>query len=191
MAKEVEVIARVLDSKDATLQTLHTCKSRGTFHTFGIYLYDPLRDNLKPTSSLRLRESFRIRKQENHSKITYKIDHFEKDNETWTYSDEYEVGGVIDFDMLVALFEKLGFRRLVEIENERHVFQDGKYEIIFEDVKNLGLFLEVEYKDDVPHDKVESIKQEIREYMHALGINLKEELFAGKPELMLRKLHAL
>ena len=63
-----------------------------------------------------------------------------------------------------------------------------------EDVKDLGLFLEVELLN-VPDENgvekdfdVEDERKKIFEFVSVLNIKLSDELNVGKPELLLRKL---
>jgi adenylate cyclase class IV len=58
--------------------------------------------------------------------------------------------------------------------------------IEFESVKDLGLFLEVEFCTDDDVD-VATVKKEIQQFIDSLGLAVSKELNAGKPELMLRK----
>ena len=81
----------------------------------------------------------------------------------------------------------LGLKILTQIENEKHTFLTDKYEIVFEDVKNLGLFLEVERLSVDDNENIADVKQEIRDFIKNLDIKIKDELNAGKPELMLKK----
>ena len=77
------------------------------------------------------------------------------------------------------------------IENTKSTFVTGKYEIVLEDVKNLGLFMEIERNNVGPKEKIEKIKKEIWNWIKKLDINTSLELTMGKPELMLRKQNKL
>ena len=59
-------------------------------------------------------------------------------------------------------------------------------EIVFETVKDLGYFLEVEYCTNEDVD-VSYVKKEIQEFISSLGINVSSELNMGKPEMMIKK----
>ena len=69
-----------------------------------------------------------------------------------------------------------------EIDNNKEIYKTDKYEIALEDVKDLGIFLEVEYCTDDDVD-VSKIKEEIQEFIDKLEINVSEELNMGKPEM--------
>ncbi len=117
--------------------------------------------------------------------ITYKIDQFNEDG-TWLYFDEFE-SAIADIFKMEEILKKLGFEELVRIENIKSTFINNKYEVVLEDVKDLGLFLEVERRD-INHDEdIVAVKKEIWKWIQDLGIKGSLELIMGKPELMLRK----
>lgn len=74
-----------------------------------------------------------------------------------------------------------------EIEILVEVYEESeKYEIVFEDVKDLGYFLEVEYCSQDEDDVIE-IKKDIQTFIDSLSLAVSKELNMGKPELFLRK----
>lgn len=184
MAKEIEILVPVLDKKNRALSVLHKFNFEGVSRVIDIYFYDPARKNLKPTREGRLKESFRLRRKGDKSLIAYKIDHFKK-NDTWIYSDEHEFE-VSDFKSAYNILTHLGFKKLVVLDNKKRFYSAQKYEIVFEEVKGLGLFLEVEYKGKITKLNKLIIKQEIRKFLKGLGLRLGEELNAGKPEIAIR-----
>jgi adenylate cyclase, class 2 len=183
--KEIEILIEVKDSKDKVLEKLSQFEKKGLKMTLDVYYYDPLREDLKPSDTGRLNACFRLRSKDGKCTVAYKVDHF--DGETWSHSDEYETE-VGDLETAEKIVEKLGLKELVRIDNEKHTFTTSEYEIVLEDVKELGLYMEVEKLEEVPDDKVQEAKGEIREFLQSLDIRLGEEQNAGKPELMLRKL---
>ena len=189
--QEVEILVNILDNKQAVLKKLKQFDFAGIKKTLDVYFYNPDRDELKPDKNNRLRQCFRLRKtcltgrrEDNKNYLTYKIDYF--DSDVWSHSDEHEVE-VDDFEATLKIIEHLGFKILVKIENEKHTFLTDNYEIVFEDVKGLGLFLEVERLKVDNSESISEIKKEIWNFIKSLNIQIGEELNAGKPELMLRK----
>jgi len=104
----------------------------------------------------------------------------------WSHSDEYETE-IGDFTTALEINRHLGFEELVRIDNTKYTYMTPDYEIVLEDVKNLGLFIEVEKLTQVSDDKVAKTKEEIRSFLKTLNIEYGEEQSAGKPELMMRK----
>lgn len=143
--------------------------------------------DFNPDQDNKLYASFRIRQKENTSYITYKYDHFNEKN-IWIYSDELETE-VGDAQTAKAILEKLHCKELVRINSIKQVFSTTYYEIILEQVVDLGDFIEIEFKNDtdIKDEDVLDVKKDIQELLIRLGIQAGEELNAGKPELMLKK----
>lgn len=182
--KEIEILIEVKSSKEEVLKALGHFTAHGIKRTLDIYFADPLRKDLQPDDDGRLRASFRLRQKGDNYSIAYKIDHFNVNE--WIYSDEHETS-IGDFDTTLHIIEQLGLRELIRVDNEKHIFTTSEYEIVFENVKDLGYFLEVEKLQQVEDDQVKAVKQEIREFLIGLNLNFGAELNAGKPELMLAK----
>lgn len=181
--KEIEILVEVYDDIDRVKNILKKYKYVGLKHTIDEYYYDPKRDDLKPDSNNQLSHCLRLRSKNNDYYITYKDDVF--DDGKWLYSNEYETK-VESIDVLKQVFDKLGLKKFIEIDNNKEIYLTDKYEIALESVTDLGLFLEVEYStnDDV---SVVDIKREIQEFINELGINVSLELTMGKPEMYMRK----
>ena len=89
------------------------------------------------------------------------------------------------------IIRNLGFKKLIKIESEKHTYHHPKYEIVLERVKNLGLFLEVEACFDDEKVDVDQEKKKIQHFIDDLGLSVSDELNMGKPEMMVRRKHAL
>lgn len=183
--KEIEILVEVLDSKENALAKLDSFEDKGIKTTLDVYFFDPLRKDLQPTGEGRLSRSFRLREKDSKASLAYKIDNFDA-NGTWTYSDEFETS-VGDFNAGMQIVSHLGLQELIKIDNNKHTFVTPKYEIVLEDVKDLGLFLEVELLEQVEDSEVMRAKKDIENFIVSLGLSVSPELNAGKPELMLRK----
>ena len=182
--KEVEILVKVLAPKEKVLNKLKKFESKGIEKTRDIYFYDPKNDKLQAKNGKYPTEWFRIRTKGNKHYMAYKIDKYEKDK--WKYSDEFETE-VSDAAVALKIISHLGFEKLVEIENEKHIFLTDKYEIVLEDVKKLGIFLEVERLSISDDEDITKAKKEIWDFIKSLGFKVSEELNLGKPELMLKQ----
>ncbi len=182
--KEIEVLVEIDEKPDEIMKKMEKFEYIGNSETIDVYYYDPKRDNLKPNDKLEIYECFRLRTKNNENYITYKTDNFDADGK-WLYSDEYETK-VEDINVLKNIIKKLGYKELLTINNNKMTYNFGKYEIVFEMVKDLGCFLEVEYCTNDEVD-VKKIKQEIRTFIKSLNLKVSKELNIGKPELMLKK----
>ena len=182
--KEIEILVEVYSNKELVLEKLNKYKFSGIKETLDIYYYDPKRNNLKPNNANQINECLRLRSSNNKSSITYKIDKFDN-NSKWLYSDEYETN-IDDIEILEKILENLGLKELLRVHNIKKEYVFNEYNIVFEDVKDLGYFLEVEYctKDDID---VKKKKLEIDEFIKTLELDVSEELNMGKPEMIIRK----
>ena len=184
--KEIEIAIKLLQDKEDILLKLQNYINVGMKHTLDIYFYDEIRKNLSPNEDNKLFECFRIRNRDDKSYMTYKVDNFE--GETWIYSDEDEIE-ISDFKVAYNIVKKLGLKELVRIDLNTYIYLFEQYEIVLEDVKDLGLFLEVEklnVPDETSYEEVKKIKSQIREFIDSFGIEY-VELNDGKPELMLKR----
>lgn len=181
--KEIEILVEVHDDINKIKEVFKKFNYEGLKKTVDEYYYDPLRDTLKPDKDGGLNHCLRLRRKNDEYSITYKDDVF--DNGKWLYSDEYETK-VEKIDMVKAIFDRLGLIKFIEIDNEKETYTFENYEIVIENVKDLGLFMEVEYctNDDVD---VKEEKEKIQKFIDSLGINVSEELNIGKPELYMKR----
>ena len=183
--KEIEILVSVFDEKEQVKKTLSGFEYKGDKKVVDIYYFDPKRSQLQPDETLRLTECLRLRTKDDSSFITYKNDKFDN-NGKWLYSEEVETK-VEDVNKMKSIFSSIGLEELIVIDNTKSTYIKDNYEIVLEDVSNLGLFLEVEVMLDNDDVNVNIEKQKIQNFIDELGINVSEELNMGKPEMMLRK----
>lgn len=181
--KEIEVLVEVYDSIENVKKKLEKFDYKGLKNTIDEYYYDPKRDTLKPDKDNQLSHCLRVRTKSNEYFITYKDDVF--DNGKWLYSNEYETK-IESITMIKEIFNKLGLIKFIEIDNKKETYTYKDYEIVIEDVKDLGIFMEVEYCTNEEVD-VKNIKKEIQKFINELGLNVSEELNMGKPEMYMKK----
>lgn len=181
--KEIEILVEVYDDIEKVKEALKECEYIGLKHTIDEYYYDPKRSDLKPDNNNQLSHCLRLRRKNNEYSITYKDDVFE--NDKWLYSNEYETK-VESIDVLKEIFNRLGLKKFIEIDNEKEIYKTSKYEIAIENVKDLGIFMEVEYCTNLDVD-VNSIKAEIQDFINSLNIKISKELNMGKPEMYMHK----
>ncbi len=115
-----------------------------------IYFNHPARDFAKTDEALRLRMV------NSQCKITYKGPKLSK---TTKARVEHETA-VEDFDAIRNIILSLGFVESGIIEKERKVFSFGESEISIDDVKGLGVFVEIErigfLKDEIERELFET-----------------------------------
>ncbi len=181
--KEIEILVEVYDDIKDIKDKFKDYNYIGLKHTIDEYYYDPKREELKPDKDNQLNHCLRLRTKNDEYSITYKDDIF--DNGKWLYSNEYETN-IENIDMLHSIFDRLGLVKFIEIDNKKETYTYQDYEIVIEDVKDLGLFMEVEYctNDDVD---IKETKREIQDFIDSLQLNVSTELNMGKPEMYMRK----
>ena len=179
---EIEILVQVNEDIKKVKDVLKKYKYVGLKHTIDEYYYDPKRKTLKPDKDNQLSHCLRLRSKNKDYYITYKDDVFE--NGKWLYSKEYETK-VENIKILKQVFKKLGLKKFIEINNKKEIYVTDKYEIALEDVKDLGIFLEVEYSTNEEVDVVK-IKKEIQKFIDDMNLNVSEELNMGKPEMYMR-----
>ena len=178
--KEIEVEVAFDNTKKEMIELISKYEYLGEKEIYDIYYYDPLRDNLKPESDLRLNETFRIRKTDKGCYMTYKKQHFK--GKLWIYSDEYEVS-IENFEAVKTIISLLGLEYLITVHNKRRVYRYNNFEIELEDVEGLGIFLEVErLSKDADGMKV---KEEIRNFIRSFNLKNVRELNIGKNQYLL------
>jgi len=182
--KEIEVLVELLEDKQSALKKLSKIGKAKLNQTHDIYYSHEHNHKLKPKGFSFPKECFRIRLKSKKAFLAYKVDNFDEKG-TWIYSDEYETE-VKDFNTTNKIIELLGFTKLIELENKKYTFETKEYEIVLEEVKELGLFLETELKNPENLDP-KKVKIQINEFIKSLGLKTSKEINAGKPELMLKK----
>lgn len=159
--KEMEISVAFDNTKEEVLNILSQFTFIGEKELYDTYYIDPLRNNLKPEDDLRLNETFRIRRNNDACYITYKQQHF--NGKLWTYSDEYETE-VKDYKIMEKIISMLGLEPLITVHNKRTIYHYKDYEIILEEVENLGCLLEIE-KLSTDGNEAMNVKEELRDFI--------------------------
>lgn len=184
--KEIEILVQLHSTiAEACSALKRVSKQMKRLEIKDTYYYDPLREDLQPNEQCSLSAAFRLRQYDNDYFLTYKVDHFSADGR-WEYSDEYETR-ILDLQAIEHIISCLGLKELVKVNVQKYVFLNDKYEIVVEEVENLGSFLEVEAKALDDDKEPNSIKQEIEKFISELGLSVSRNFDGGKPELLLRK----
>lgn len=181
--KEMEISIAFDNTKEEVLKILSQFDFIGEKEIYDTYYVDPLRDNLKPEDDLRLNETFRIRRNKDACFITYKKQHFE--GKLWTYSDEYETK-VKDYKVMEKIISMLGLEPLITVHNKRTIYHYKDYEIILEEVENIGCLIEIE-KLSTDENEAIKVKEELRDFIRSLNLKNVRELNIGKNQYLLSK----
>jgi len=184
--KEVEIIIKVHKGARTLEKKLRKiAKFVGAVQVDDQYYHDPLRHTDYFREDGRFARSFRLRNKDAKVRVTHKRDYFDAKG-LWTYSDELETD-IGDHKTFKKLIEALGYKKLVRLQIVKKTFLTAKYEIVLEDAKGLGTFLEVEALQVPRGTNIEKLKDEMRTFAKNLGIEGEEELLRGKAELLYLK----
>jgi len=116
------------------------------------YLDHPEQSNLFKTSGfIDSSKALRVRINDDKSYVTLKVNHIDQDTNKIKSIDEYETG-VKDGQVALRIFYELGYKLRFVIKKVRHVYRFEDFEIVFDDVENLGQFIEVELKSGFDSD---------------------------------------
>jgi len=185
--REIEILVKVLESREGALKKLSRFRKYHVSNISDQYYYHPGRKGLLPSAHKGSTEMLRTRIKDGKSYITYKRDVFTKTG--WAYSDEHETE-VQDAKIIDDILMNLDFKPLIKVMNKRTIYYHKTFEICLEEVKDLGLFLEIECIKPGKRDS-EDIRQEIMNLMKDIGIRVSDELKMGKGELLYRKQHSV
>jgi predicted adenylyl cyclase CyaB len=191
---EVELKFQVLDELQ-TKNFLKNLKFLGEKRTIDVYLdtkdgdlykrgiFIRIRDNKKLEFKFNLADiqSKKFSKHEHCDEFSFPLpltrDSIRKINEVC------RILGLKEVSSLEELKSKNNLIDSIIIDKVRQKFTDGKFEYSFDDVKDLGKFLEIEYKASSNED-MEKIKEEMREKLKGLNLKL---ITTGYNELYWRK----
>lgn len=185
--REIEVLAELYDDIATAKTKLKNCEYKGAKLTVDTYYYDPKRKNLQLNAKNKLTECCRLREKDDKYYVAYKVDKYNAGK--WQCSEEYETE-VKDLHTMEMIFDCLGLEILVVVNNTKHTFENGDFEIVIEEVEDLGNFIEVEAKNDDDRFSINEVKAKIYQFIDNLGLNISDELNSGKPELLLNKKQA-
>ena len=104
-------------------------------------------------------EWLRIRREDQKpSSITYKKWHYDADGRNMCFCDEYETE-IGDGGQMQKIFEALDLKRVTRVDKKRRCYTFKDYEIAIDEVKNLGSFVELEYKSEKEAEPDQIIKE--------------------------------
>ena len=112
----------------------------------------------------------------NNSEIFKRITYKDKVYNGTTVISEEKINVIVDsIENSEKLFEKLGFKKIVEVNYDVIVYEKNGLELAFQNVENLGLLLEYESNNDYTGFSDESIlheKQKMLEEIRNLKISI-------------------
>ena len=190
--KEIEITVKVFDSVEKTKDILarQGLKIIDTYSTKDIYLSQDT--NLSQSIESVLNKSVILRQIVTPSKVIKKIVHKNKvyDGDTLLYEDKINLK-CEDLENAKLLFEALDFKELVIVQYDSFVYQKEGLELSFQNVKDLGLLLEIESDKKNPESEEDVMQEKRRLYNLAksLSLNIGDELNIKKAKALIKKRH--
>lgn len=190
--REIEITVKVFDSVEKTKDILarQGLKIIDIYSTKDIYLSQDT--NLSQSIESMLNKSVILRQIVTPSKVIKKIVHKNKvyDGDTLLYEDKINLK-CEDLENAKLLFEALDFKELVIVQYDSFVYKKEGLELSFQNVKDLGLLLEIE-SDKKKLESEEDVMQEKRSLYNlakSLSLNIGDELNIKKAKALIEKRH--
>jgi len=172
MNKEIEVKIQIPNNiLRKTKEWLHKHATHiGSIHHIEYYLNKPKTTFFfeAPGGYKDARDYLRVRLTKNGDSLCYKKFHEDPIEKRPLYCDEYEVT-VSDGETTLELMKALGYTEQTRVEKERTIYHFDCFEIVVDEVKNLGTFMEVELKKTVPNAKIGITL--IYNFLRMIGVN--------------------
>jgi len=146
-----------------------------------VYFTAPHRDFIKT------KECLRIRERDDCLELTYKgatTKSMDKKRQFW--KSEINILLHCPKKEVELLFESLNFRKVAEVVKEREKFVLGRQKITFDNIKNLGWFLEIENTITNEKERQKALDENIR-LLRKLGLDKKSIITEPYRDLVLQQ----
>jgi adenylate cyclase class 2 len=191
MGTEIEVELKLPISDRSNIETqlaTHGATEIKSQTQFDLYLDRPFSSFSQTDEALRVRKRMPIETDiEDQSitgpvEITYKGPKLDKLSKTrLEYTIQFD-----DAQAILQLFEHLGFKPRLTVIKKRVYYKLGDNVISIDDVKNLGLFVEIE-QVVVSESDIESTREQLFDVSRSLGLDPSTSLIASYLELLISK----
>ncbi len=178
--KEVEIQVRVEKSKRLLSFLKKEAKFAGEEHQIDKYFTPKHRNFLKQRPT---KEWLRLRDSSGKFSINYKNWHYEKNGKSH-YCDEYETI-VEKISQVDKIFKALDIKPVAVVDKLRKIYLYKNYEIAIDRVKNLGDFVEIEYKGKIGNKSPKEIAEEMVKFLKDLDCGKIYINYLGYPFLLL------
>jgi len=126
-----------------------------------------------------IKEWLRLRDAEGNYSVNYKNWHFDDQGKSH-YCDEYETK-IENLDKIKKILTALNFKSLSIVDKTRKTWLYKDYEIAVDSVKNLGDFVEIEYKGKEKSVKPKKITEEMIAFLKQIDCGKIERNYLGYP----------
>ena len=155
--------------------------SKGKIKESDTYFTAPHRDFIQT------KECLRIRKRDDYLELTYKGPTTKSMNaEKQFWKSEINIPLLSSKKDAEALLESLNFTKVVAVSKKREKFVLGKQEISFDDVENLGWFLEIEKTITNKKERQKALDENVA-LLKKLGVDEKNIITEPYRDIVLKK----
>ncbi len=181
MHQEVEIKAKIEDPKGVERKLRRIGKFTRVRKQVDEYFVPPQQDFFKKNPPI---EYLRVRYEGERSHLNYSFLHFRKDG--WlAVTDEYET--LVQNPRTVGeVLKKIGMIHKVTVEKTRKYFDCGKFEVVLDEVRNLGSFVEVEAKK--VFGSLAETRKACMDFLENLKIKYEMNNDMGYPRMLYKKL---
>ena len=179
---EIEIQVKIENSKPLLEFLEKSAEFQGEKHQIDEYFSPAHRNFLEKRP---IEEWLRLRNADGNFSINYKNWHLDKDKKS-NYCDEYETR-VDNMDKMKKIFNVLDFKPVVTVDKIRKIYIYEDYEISMDLVKELGDFVEIEYKGNDENPNPAKITQEMGNFLKELNLGKIEKNYVGYPFMLLFK----
>lgn len=124
-------------------------------------------------------EWLRLRDSSGKQSINYKNWHHGKDGRTH-HCDEYETG-IENMEQVEKIFKALEIKPIVTVSKIRKAYKYKNYKISIDSIKNLGNFVEIEYKGKSTTKSPAKITEEMIKFLKDLNCGKISRNYVGYP----------
>lgn len=145
--KEVELLFKINNKKVKNLRKRLKKFFIEKIREIDTYFYPPHKDFLFTKGG---RENLRVRDSNRKKELTYKKVVYKNGN----YSHSIEKNVIVsDPGKTIEILKSAGFRIHLVIDKKREMFENKTFKITIDRVKNLGIFVEIEWRGDAKEKK--------------------------------------
>lgn len=130
-----------------------------------------------------IREWLRLRKSGKKHSINYKNWHYDNDGKSH-YCDEYE-SPVESLTQVKNIFKALNMKKVVTVDKTRKIYLYKDYEISIDSIKDLGDFVEIEYKGKAKNVNPSEITKDMITFLRQFNPGKISKNYVGYPFMLM------
>ncbi len=163
-------------------------KKIGSYHHIEYYLDNPEKSFtfVSPEGFVDASDYLRVRMTSKGESVCFKHWHYDEESKSHTHCDEYETE-VKDGKALLELLKAIGFTNSIVVDKKRESFATKEFEVVIDEVKGLGSFVEVELKKRVSDPKFGLAL--IYQFIRSLGLTRIEVMSRGYVSMLWNPTH--